>query len=168
MNYIKIKPNDVVKGLGVTVSLWVSGCTHYCKGCFNKETWDFNQGERFTKEISDYILGLLDKYGVKRDFSILGGEPLHPQNIDEVVALCKYIKMERPDTIIYVWTGYTYEYLLDKYTEKAFEDIDYLIDGKFEEHNKKLGLKLRGSINQRVISIQETLGNDKIVEMEGV
>lgn len=168
MNYIKIKPNDVVNGLGVTVSLWVSGCTHHCKGCFNKDTWNFNQGEKFTKETADYILELLDKYGVKRDFSILGGDPCEPQNIDEVFALCKYIKMKRPETTIYVWTGYTYEYLLEKYTEKLFENFDYLIDGKFEEHNKKLGLKLRGSINQRVISIQETLGNDEIVEMKGV
>lgn len=164
MNYIKIKENDVANGEGITVSLWCSGCPHHCKGCFQPETWNYNAGQKFTQDTAKYILELLDKNGIKRNLSILGGEALCPENIDMVWLLCKYIKQKRPGTIIYIWTGYTYEYLVEKYTPKLFENVDYLIDGKFEEDKKDLSLKLRGSYNQRVIDVKETLGNDVIVE----
>lgn len=168
MNYIKIKENDVVNGKGVMVSLWTAGCHHHCKGCFQPETWNFNQGNRFTQDTAKHILELLDKNGIKRNLSLLGGDPCEPENIDEVWLLCRYIKKHRPETIIYIWTGYTYEYLVEKYTEELFKYVDYLIDGKFEEDKKDLSLKLRGSSNQRVIDINATLGNDKIILMEGI
>ena len=164
MNYIKIKENDVANGEGITVSLWTAGCPHHCKGCFQPETWDYNAGQEFSQDTAKYILELLDKNGIKRNLSILGGEALCPENIDMVWLLCRYIKRKRPETIIYIWTGYTYEYLVEKYTLKLFENVDYLIDGKFEEDKKDLSLKLRGSYNQRVIDIKETLENDCIVE----
>ena len=164
MNYIKIKENDVANGEGITVSLWVSGCPHHCKGCFQPETWDYNAGQEFSQDTAKYILELLDKNGIKRNLSILGGEALCPENIDMVWLLCRYIKQKRPETIIYIWTGYQYEYLLKNYTEELFRYVDYLIDGKFEVDKKDLSLKLRGSYNQRVIDIKETLENDCIVE----
>ena len=103
MKYTKIKPNDVVNGEGIMVSLWTQGCPHHCKGCFNVETWDFNKGKEFKEKQAYEILRLLDERGVKRNLSILGGEPLCPQNIDGVLTLCKFIKAFRPHTKIYVW-----------------------------------------------------------------
>lgn len=155
MKYTKIKPNDVVNGEGIMVSLWTQGCPHHCKGCFNVETWDFNKGKDFKEKQAYEILRLLDEKGVKRNLSILGGEPLCPQNIDGVLALCKFIKAFRPHTKIYVWTGYTIEELIEKYSIKKLENIDILIDGKFEESLKDITLTMRGSRNQRIIDIKK-------------
>lgn len=163
MKYSKIKSNDIANGLGVTVSLWTQGCPHHCKGCFNKETWDFSKGKIFTEEDKKYILELLDKNNVKRDLSILGGEPLCEQNLEGVKDLCKYIKAVRPATQIYIWTGYEIE-SFTKSQKEILEHIDFLIDGKFIEAQKDITLKLRGSKNQRVIDIKKTLKNKKITE----
>ena len=94
MKYIKIKENDVANGEGITVSLWVSGCPHHCKGCFQPETWDYNAGQEFSQDTAKHILELLDKNGIKRNLSILGGEALCPENIDMVWLLCRYIKQK--------------------------------------------------------------------------
>lgn len=163
MKYIKIRPNDVVNGEGIMVSLWTQGCPHHCKGCFNTETWDFNKGKEFKEKQAYEILRLLDDKGVKRNLSILGGEPLCVQNIKGVLSLCKFIKELRPKTKIYVWTGYILEDLVKQYPLEKFSDIDVLIDGKFEETLKDLTLTMRGSKNQRVIDIKKTLKNNKIV-----
>ena len=109
MNYSDIKPNDSINGEGVCVSLFVSGCTHYCKGCFNKDTWDFNYGKNFTNKNMDYILECIDKNEIMRNFSVLGGEPLHEKNIDTVLYICDEVKKAFPNIKIYVWTGYLYE-----------------------------------------------------------
>ena len=152
MRFSKIKDNDIANGLGITMSFWTQGCPHHCKGCFNMETWDFAGGKEFKEEDKEYILQNIDKNNIKRNLSILGGEPLCEQNIQGVINLCKEFKERYPDKIIYVWTGYVLEEFDD--TQKILLDyIDVLIDGKFEIDNKDLSLKLRGSTNQRIIDI---------------
>lgn len=157
MRIAKIKPNDVVNGVGIMVSVFVQGCPHHCKGCFNKETWDFNGGRELLDIDLDHIVHMLDANGVHRDLAILGGEPMAKENYFEVLLLCAFVKNKRPDTKIYLWSGYTIEQLLEMYGLKLLKIIDFLIDGKFIEEEKDLTLKLRGSRNQRVIDIQEFL-----------
>lgn len=153
MRIAKIKPNDVVNGEGVMVSLFTQGCPHHCKGCFNKDTWNFDGGREYKEEDKEYILSLLTKRNVHRNFSILGGEPMAKQNIDGVLELCEYVKKHKPDTKIYIWSGYTFEQLVEMYGEKIFVNVDILIDGQFMEDKKDITLKLRGSSNQRIIDL---------------
>lgn len=166
MRYCKIKPNDVANGIGITVSLWTQGCPHHCKGCFNTETWDFSKGKEFTHEQVNEILELLDAYGVHRNLAILGGEPLCEENIYGVFSLLSVVKAERPNTKVYVWTGYKLEDLLSKYWKMEFKNIDVLIDGQFQQDKADMRLKLRGSSNQRIIDMKETIKQDKIVIKE--
>lgn len=166
MRYCKIKPNDVANGFGITVSLWTQGCPHHCKGCFNKETWDFSKGEEFSYDEYVKILEMLDANGVHRDLSILGGEPLCKENIDGVLVLISRIKAKRPNTKVYVWTGYRFEDLMSDVWIDGFKNIDYLIDGQFEQDKADMRLKLRGSSNQRIIDIKETLKQDKVIIKE--
>lgn len=162
MHYAKINKCDVANGPGVRVSLFVSGCRNACKGCFNPEAWDFNYGNEFTmntfREIndalsSDYISGL----------SILGGEPMEPENQLALQPFLYQIKQYHPNKTIWVYTGYTFEKLyfngIPEITHKILELIDALIDGKFDESKKDISLAFRGSSNQRIIDIQETLKN---------
>lgn len=154
MRIAKIKPNDIANGEGLVVSVWVQGCPHYCKGCFNKETWDFKGGRAFEYDDCERILEMLDADGVKRNLSILGGEPMAMQNVIGVLYLISYIKSNRPDTKVYLWSGYTHEQIQEMYGEDALKGlVDVLIDGKFIEEEKDLTLKLRGSRNQRIIEI---------------
>ena len=152
MRFSKIKNNDIANGEGIVMSLWTQGCPHHCKGCFNLETWDFDGGKEFKEEDKEYILQNIDKNNIKRNLSILGGEPLCNQNIQGVISLCKAFKEKYPEKIIYVWTGYVLEEF-DDTQKKILDYIDVLIDGKFEIDNKDLSLKLRGSTNQRIIDI---------------
>ena len=162
MKFIKIKDNDIANGVGITMSLWTQGCPHHCKGCFNMETWDFNKGKEFTKSDLKYIFDNINKNDIHRDLSILGGEPLCPQNIEGVINLCKEFKKIYPNKKIYIWTGYTLEEFND--TQKSIlKYIDVIVDGKFIEEKRNLSLKLRGSENQRVINVKETLKNKKII-----
>ena len=156
MRFSKIKQNDIANGMGIVMSLWTQGCPHHCKGCFNVETWDFNGGKEFTEEDKKYIIENIDKNNIKRNLSILGGEPLCPENIEGVISLCKDFKKTYPHKKIYIWTGYVIEEL-DNEQKEILNYIDVLIDGKFEEANKNLSLKLRGSSNQRIIDIKEYL-----------
>lgn len=166
MRYAKIKPNDVVNGEGVCVSVWTQGCPHHCKGCFNPTTWDYNGGDTWTIDKSREVLELLDKNGVHRHLSILGGEPLCPENIHGVIELCSYIKLIRPNTKVHVWTGYLFEDLIEKYGTSMFKHtIDVLIDGKFEEDKKDIRLKMRGSSNQRVINVKKSIESKEIVKI---
>lgn len=162
MKFIKIKDNDIANGVGVTMSLWTQGCPHHCKGCFNMETWDFNKGKEFTELDLKYMVDNINKNDIHRDLSILGGEPLCPQNIEGVINLCKEFKKIYPNKKIYIWTGYTLEEFND--TQKSIlKYIDVIVDGKFIEEKRNLSLKLRGSENQRVINVKETLKNKKII-----
>lgn len=163
MNYADIKPNDSVNGIGISVSLFVQGCDRFCKNCFNKETWGFKDGKPFGGRELQYIKRSLHANGIKRNFSLLGGEPLHPKNIKEVITIINDIKAFDSSTKIFVWTGYTFEELLDLYGSKIFYNIDILIDGEFDADKKDLTLKLRGSSNQRIIDVQKSLKENKVI-----
>lgn len=164
MRYIKIKDNDIANGIGVTMSLWTQGCPHHCKGCFNIETWDFNKGKEFTESDLKYIFDNINKNNIDRDLSILGGEPLCPQNLEGVINLCKEFKSVYPNKKIYLWTGYTLEEF-NEMQKSILNHIDVIVDGKFMEEKRNLSLKFRGSTNQRVINVKETLKNNKIILM---
>ena len=143
-----IKPNDVVDGEGICVSVWLQGCPHHCKGCHNPETWNFNGGIEYEQDMLIFqIIKLLKKNNIKRDLSILGGEPLCPENREFTKNLAKTVKKEYNDIKIYCWTGYTLEQLDNQY----LEDIDILIDGPFVLENRDITLKFRGSPNQRIL-----------------
>lgn len=165
MRFSKIKDNDIANGIGITMSLWTQGCPHHCRGCFNSETWDFNIEKEFTKDDLKYILDSIDKNNIKRDLSILGGEPLCSQNVEGVINLCKEFKKYYPDKKIYLWTGYTVENFNDIQKE-ILKYIDVLVDGKFEEDKKNLAIMLRGSSNQRVIDVNKSLKQNNIILYE--
>ena len=144
-----INENDVVNGKGICVSVFMQGCLHQCKGCFNPETWDFKGGravENEQKEINN-ILNLINQNGVQRNLSILGGEPLHKINISFVKDLLRQAKEKYPTIKTFVWTGY----LLEELDKNDLQDIDILIDGKFIEELRDISLELRGSSNQRIL-----------------
>ena len=153
MRFSKIKDNDIVNGIGITLSVWTQGRPHHCKGCFNKETWTFNEGNEFTNDDLNYIISNIDSFNVKRNLSILGGEPLCPENVEGVINLCREFKKVYPDKLIYLWTGYTIEEF-NKLQKQVLEYVDFIIDGKFEEAKKNLNLHLRGSSNQRIFDIK--------------
>ena len=161
MNYADIKQYDVANGPGIRISLFVSGCTHHCKGCFNREAWDFNYGEKYTWETVHEIEKLLKNPNVS-GLSILGGDPLEPENSLEVEALCAYLKHNcgKP---IWMWTGFLWEDVKDL---PIMNYIDTLVDGPFEEDKKDLTLKWRGSRNQRIIDVQKSLETDSTILLE--
>lgn len=169
MNYAAIKKHDVANGPGVRVSLFVSGCEHYCKDCFNSEAWDFSYGEHFTRKTEEEILSALKPAYIK-GFSLLGGEPFHPANQDALLSLLKRIKSEYPEKDIWCYTGYIYENELlghgDAATKTAAEMlgyIDVLVDGRFVEDLKNLSLRFRGSENQRIIDLKASRAMGKTV-----
>ena len=169
MNYATIKPHDTADGYGVRVSLFVSGCTHHCKGCFNSEAWDFNYGTPYTQETENEIISLLNRDYI-RGLSLLGGEPMEPQNQAVIVNLIKRVKQELPTKDIWCYSGYT----LDKdlcdggrahtsVTDEILHNIDVLVDGRFVEELKDLTLKFRGSSNQRLIDVKNSLLSNSVV-----
>lgn len=162
MRFSKIKDNDIANGIGINMSIWTQGCPHHCKGCFNPETWNFNDGHQFKTNDLKYIIENIDKNNIKRNLSILGGEPLCPSNIDGVIVLCKEFKKNYPNKKIYIWTGYLIEEF-DYKQKEILKYIDILVDGKFEEDKKNITLKFRGSTNQRIIDVKKTLENNSIV-----
>ncbi len=172
MNFSAIKTHDVANGIGVRVSLFVSGCTHHCKECFNSETWDFNYGEPFTDEQEKQILEALFPNYIK-GFSLLGGEPFEPVNQRALVPLLKKIKKTYPDKTIWCYTGYVLDRELLKdsrarceVTDEMLSYIDVLVDGEFVAEQKDLNLRFRGSTNQRIIDVAETLKKGQIIPAE--
>ena len=171
MNYGEIKKVDIANGTGVRVSLFVSGCTHHCKGCFNPDTWNFNFGKEYTKETEDSIIEALTPDYIE-GLSLLGGEPFEPQNQPTLVGLLKRIESELPNKNIWCYTGYLFEELSGQKESRAFTDItlemlsmiDVLVDGEFVENLKDISLKFRGSSNQRIIDIKESLKSNTIIE----
>ena len=150
MNYAKIKPCDVANGEGVRVSLFVSGCPHKCKGCFNSELWDYDAGQDMTTETLGELLDLCSKDYIS-GLSLLGGEPLDPKNILTLQYICQFIKNKLPHKTIWCYTGYEWEQV--KHLD-IMKYIDILVDGKFVQELKDPRLKFRGSSNQRIIDVQ--------------
>ena len=151
--YSAIIPNDVVNGHGVCVSFFVQGCPHHCPGCFNEETWDFHGGVPYTPEVKWNIIKAIAANNINRNFSILGGEPLAPQNIDMTWEVIDAVRHAYPNIEITLWTGYTYEELMVQPTKNLLNilnTINILVDGPFIEKEKDLSLQLRGSRNQRI------------------
>lgn len=161
-----IKAYDVVNGPGVRMSVWFQGCPHKCTGCFNEETWDKDgKGDVYSETHLQKIISILGSSPVHKDLSILGGEPLVNYNIDAVIDICKNIKKVFPNVQIWIWSGFLFETLikLEKFQELV-KYFDVLVDGKFEIDKKDLTLMYRGSSNQRVIDIKETLQNNNQIK----
>ena len=147
-----LNKNDFINGEGVSVSLWMQGCPHHCKGCHNPEQWDFNGGKSIEIEnLLNEIYEAITANNIQRNFSILGGEPLAQRNIENTLEILAKIKQKFPTIKTYVWTGYTIEELLSLYDKNIFNDIDILIDGRFILEERDITLKLRGSRNQRIL-----------------
>ena len=169
MHYGNIKMYDIADGEGCRVTLFVSGCTNCCEGCFQKETWDFQYGNEYTKETEDYILELLNNENIQ-GLTLLGGEPFEPDNQRELVKLLRRVKKELPEKDIWSYTGFVLEKdLLEgerKHTEVTYEMLSYLdvlVDGPFVLSKKNISLYFRGSENQRVIDMRKTRKEKQIV-----
>ena len=159
MRYNLIRKMDISNGPGVRVSIFMQGCHFHCKNCFNSETWDFEGGKEFTDDIINKVLDLSNKDHIV-GLSILGGEPMHPVNIEGTTKLAKAFKEKYPNKNIWVWSGFRYEDLKGK---DVFKYIDVLVDGQYVDELHDPTLKWKGSSNQRVIDIKETLKNNDIV-----
>lgn len=172
MNYGEIKKNDIANGLGVRVSLFVSGCRHHCKNCFNSATWSFSFGKPFTKETEKEIIEAMRPDYIN-GFSLLGGEPFEPENQEALVELLTAIKKEYPSKDIWCYTGFLMDEELlgdsranTEHTKELLSLIDILVDGRFVEELKDISLKFRGSSNQRIIDVKKTLARNEIVWVE--
>ena len=164
MRYHKIRKMDISNGPGVRVSIFMQGCTFNCKNCFNPETHDFNGGREFLDETIEKVLGLCSLEHIV-GLSILGGEPMHPKNIDGTTKLAKAFKERYPDKTIWVWSGFLFD--RDLKDKEVLKYIDVLVDGQYKDelHNPKL--KYCGSSNQRVIDVKKSLLKDEVVLLEG-
>lgn len=172
MNYATIKNCDIANGPGVRVSLFVSGCTHRCPGCFNEEAWDFNYGKPFTQDTVDSILNMLEPDHIK-GLTLLGGEPFEPLNQPEIVKLLRQMKKEYPNKTVWAFSGY----LFDKdilsgrlgpweITREFLQYVDVLVDGPFVMAKKDLSLRFRGSSNQRLIDVPTSLCENRVILWE--
>ena len=167
MHYGLIKKCDIANGEGIRVSLFVSGCRNKCKGCFQPETWDFDYGKLFDSAAMEEILSAADNTSV-RGLTILGGEPMEPENQPEVLSVLRSFKEKYPDKTVWLYTGNLYEELIGErgehrtflpVTAELLSLVDVLVDGRYIEEEKSLGLRFRGSKNQRVIDMNETRKN---------
>ena len=158
MRYFKARSEDIANGPGIRVSIWVQGCNRHCPGCFNPETWDFNGGRLFNNAVKTKFLNLAEDKNIV-GFSILGGEPL--QQGKDMLDLVKSMKEKYPDKTIWMWTGYKYENLNDEQLE-IIKYIDILVDGEFIEADKCINKRFKGSNNQRIIDIKQTLETGEI------
>ena len=160
MNYADIRPIDVANGPGVRTSIFVSGCTHHCKECFNPETWDFAYGQPFGGEQIQEILDCLSKPYI-RGLSLLGGEPFEPQNQRAVLELVRAVRARFPEKDIWCYSGYLFEDLaasrVGEHSRELLEQLDVLVDGPFVVGLKNLGLRFRGSCNQRILAVGPSL-----------
>ena len=151
MRYAGLNKNDMSAAPGVSVSFFVQGCPHHCKGCHNPETWNFNGGKEFTYNTLNEIVESLSANGISRSLAIMGGEPLCEQNIFLTLLVVKTVKEKYPDIKIYIWSGYTYDYLLNHMTNSHLGQVldyaDFLIDGPYIEELRDISLPMRGSSN---------------------
>ena len=170
MNYGQIFYADTANGIGARISLFVSGCTHHCPGCFNEETWDFNFGDPFTREVEDDIIERLRPSYID-GLSLLGGEPMEAQNQRALLPFLERVKPEVPHATVWIYSGYTFEELLDETnsrchteaTRRILELADILVDGKFILAEKDMKLRFRGSRNQRILELKESLKENRPV-----
>ena len=160
MRYNKIRKMDIADGPGVRVSIFMQGCTFNCKNCFNPETHNFDGGEKFTDETIDKVLKLCDKDHIS-GLSILGGEPMHPKNIEGTTKLAKAFKEKFPNKSIWAWSGFLFDKSLKD--KEVMNYLDVLVDGQFEEEKRNPTLEWRGSENQRVIDVQKSIKAGKII-----
>lgn len=172
MNYAKINKNDIANGIGIRVTLFVSGCTHFCKGCFNQEAWDFEFGEPFTEAVQNELLEALNHSYIS-GLTLLGGEPMEPQNQRALLPFLKDMKEKYPQKTVWCYSGYTLEELTGnsrarcEVTDEMLSLIDVLVDGEFVEELKDISLRFRGSANQRLIDLKATLENGEVVLWDG-
>lgn len=162
MNYCKIEACSIAAGPGCAVSLFVSGCEHYCKGCFNPETWSFEYGKKFTEQTIEAIIKLAAPSYISH-LAVFGGDPCHPNNWPTIKELAKEFKKAYPQKTIWLWTGYLLEEVFEDLIDS---EIDVIVDGRFVEELKDLRLKYRGSSNQRVIDLKETIRTGDIILIE--
>ncbi len=169
MNYGNIKYYDIANGEGVRTSLFVSGCTHHCKGCFNPETWDFGYGKPYTEEVEKQIIKSLDNDFIN-GLTLLGGEPMEPANQKALLPLVKKVKELYPNKTIWCYSGYLFDSeLLGEsranctWTKEFLSYIDILVDGEFKEKLKDITLRFKGSSNQRIIDVQKSLKENKVI-----
>ena len=168
MHYGEIKKTDIANGVGVRVSLFVSGCRHHCPDCFNEMTWDFDYGKEYTQQTEDEVVKLVSRPYI-RGITLIGGEPMEKENQPHLLKLVKRIKKELPQKDIWCYTGFTLEELKGKsrarseYVDEFLSYIDVLVDGRFMKEKKNLSLRFRGSENQRLIDLQRTLRENKII-----
>ena len=181
MRFASMRNLDISNGEGVGVSLFVQGCDRHCFNCFNSETWDFNGGKEWTEETKNKFIKLIDRPYIKR-ISVLGGEPLAEQNLDEVLSLIKEIRISFPKKTIWLYTGFEWNSLMSKICQPTFPDKDFehiieihkkrkeiislcniVIDGEYIDEQRDITLKWRGSSNQRVIDVKQSLAQNKIV-----
>jgi anaerobic ribonucleoside-triphosphate reductase activating protein len=168
MHYSVIKPVDIADGVGVRVTLFVSGCTHHCKGCFQPQTWAFDYGQPYTKETEDQLISLLSPSYI-RGLTLLGGEPMEPDNQRTLLPLLRRVRAELPKKDIWCYSGYTLDELTGvsrarcEVTDELLSLIDVLVDGEFVEEKRNISLKFRGSENQRLIDLAATRKQGTVV-----
>lgn len=178
MRYAQIRSLDVSNGKGCGVALFVQGCDRHCKNCFNPETWEFNGGKEWTEETKNEFLELIDRPYIKR-VSILGGEPLAGQNLDDVLSLVKEIRISFPEKSIWLYSGFTWDYIIggiaydeqgafffieeDKLRYEIVTNVDVFVDGEYIDEQRDITLKWRGSKNQRVIDTKKSLEQGKVI-----
>ena len=160
MRYNKIRKMDISDGPGVRVSIFMQGCSFNCKNCFNKETHDFNGGKEFTDATIQRVLELCDNENIE-GLSILGGEPMHPSNIEGTTKLAKAFKEKFPTKNVWAWSGFSYD--KDLKDKEVVKYLDVLVDGQYKDELSNPTLKWKGSENQRVIDVQESLKESKVV-----
>lgn len=165
MNYMEIKKTDIANGPGVRVSLFVSGCTHHCKGCFNPDTWDFCAGKPFDSEVENELISLLSRDYIA-GLTLLGGEPMEPENRTALLPFLKKVREMLPEKNIWCYSGYTFEELIDSGAKDILALIDVLVDGEFILEKKDIRLAFRGSSNQRILDVQTSLSSNEAVFYE--
>ena len=160
MRYNLIRKMDISNGPGVRVSIFMQGCGFHCKNCFNPETWDFNGGKEFTQNTIDEVLKLCNESHIK-GLSILGGEPMHPNNIEATTKLAKAFKEKYPNKNLWVWSGFQFD--KDLKDKEVLNYVDVLVDGQYKDELHDFTLKWRGSSNQRVIDVQKSIKENKVI-----
>ena len=170
MNYADIKKIDVANGEGVRVSVFVSGCNHHCKGCFNQCAWDFNYGKEFSEKEEQQIIDYMNHDYIS-GLSLLGGEPIEPRNQEGLLPLVKKVKKKFPNKNIWCYTGFDFEKDVvgkmakdNETTRELLKYIDVIVDGKFEEDKRDLKLQFRGSSNQKIVDVKKSLQTGKVIK----